>query len=196
MKSPIQNTRFNILIFLFCLLPIAAFSQTIHSQEVHLNNFERIIQKGESTLSLYYAPEQSIHIYGNQEAVRKIRFYTVDNILFIVNNEGGENLENLRIRIGSPIVPRIEMRGGGSFIVEEGFKPVKSLKCRIEAGGSLDASALQAASVYAFIQDGGNMQLHAETYLKGEVKDGGQISYKGDPEVQRMVAGDGRIFKK
>ncbi len=81
----------------------------------------------------------------------------------------------------------------GGYIRVNGTTSLAELSVR--AGGTIGATDLVAEKVNATVTVGGKIVCHALQNLNAEVRTGGYIYYKGDPEVKEKISLSGVIEK-
>lgn len=99
----------------------------------------------------------------------------------------------LRIEIQSPNVPSLAVEGGGHIATRAGFTPQPELSAAIRGGGQIDARTVQAGTVAAAINGGGDIFVHARQALTAAIKGGGLIGYAGRPQVTSAISGGGAV---
>ncbi|SFT46634.1 Putative auto-transporter adhesin, head GIN domain [Lishizhenia tianjinensis] len=69
------------------------------------------------------------------------------------------------------------------------------LDLSIATGGYIAASFLEAKKVKAEIKFGGEIICHAINYLDAKIVSGGEINYKGNPEVNKTIKLGGKVVQ-
>ncbi|HTN45160.1 MAG TPA: head GIN domain-containing protein [Flavipsychrobacter sp.] len=85
----------------------------------------------------------------------------------------------------------VEISGAGDFRVEDGHS--ENVSYEISGSGKVYAYGLQANNVSAGVSGAGFMQLTALKKLKVDITGAGNISYKGNPAIQKEVTGAGAL---
>jgi hypothetical protein len=99
----------------------------------------------------------------------------------------------LRIEIQSPRVPSLAVSGGGQITTVGGFAPEGHLAVAVNGGGKIDARSVDASSVSAAVNGGGELLVRPRQSLAAAVNGGGNIRYWGNPSVSMAVRGGGNV---
>jgi len=104
-------------------------------------------------------------------------------------------LYRLRIEIQSPGVPDLAVSGGGGITAKGGFRPQRGLAVAVRGGGHIDARGVEAGSVSAAINGGGQIMVRSRSSLSAAVNGGGLVRYWGNPSVTSAVHGGGAVLQ-
>jgi len=99
----------------------------------------------------------------------------------------------LRVVIQSPDVPALAVQGGGVISTAAGFAPQHQLGVAVHGGGKIDARSVDAASVAAAVDGGGDLLVRPRASLTAAVNGGGHIRYVGNPAVTSAIHGGGSV---
>lgn len=83
--------------------------------------------------------------------------------------------------------------GGSGLIQLKGT--CQELTTTIAGSGTIDAKNLVAQTVDAKVSGSGSATVHAVEYLNAGIVGGGNLMYKGDPQVREQIGGSGRISR-
>jgi hypothetical protein len=100
---------------------------------------------------------------------------------------------HLRVLIQSPNVPALAVEGGGQIATAGGFGPQQHLAVAVHGGGKIDTRSLEAASVAAAVNGGGELLVRTRLSLAAAVNGGGHIRYWGSPALTTAIHGGGDV---
>jgi hypothetical protein len=100
---------------------------------------------------------------------------------------------HLRVVIQSPNVPALAVEGGGQVATAGGFGPQQHLAVAVHGGGRIDTRSLEAASVAAAVNGGGELLVRPRLSLAAAVNGGGHIRYWGSPALTTAIHGGGDV---
>jgi hypothetical protein len=163
------------------------------SESVPLPAFRSIDLRGGGMVAVVPGPVQRVTLV---EGTTQVTRFTVqpDGKLMIAMCEGRcPPGYRMRLEIQSPTVPDLGIEGGGIISVQPGFRAQRHLQAAINGGGKIDAASVEASSVAAAVNGGGDVIVRARDSLSGAVNGGGLIRYKGHPTVSSAVRGGGLV---
>lgn len=99
----------------------------------------------------------------------------------------------LRVVIQSPNVPALAVQGGGVISTAAGFRPQRELAVAVHGGGKIDARSVEAATVAAAVNGGGDVLVRPRASLTAAVNGGGHVRYVGNPAVTTAIHGGGSV---
>jgi len=155
--------------------------------------FRSVDLRGGGEVVLVRGPAQRVTILEGSSAFTRIYVERNGQLKIDACNDRCPPNYHLRVEIQSPRVPDIGVTGGGSIAVQPGFAPQSQLAAGISGGGKIDARALDAITVSAAINGGGEVLIRPRAKLNGAVSGGGAIRYWGNPEVTSAIEGGGSI---
>lgn len=100
---------------------------------------------------------------------------------------------DLEVRILTPHVNAIAIRGGGHIESEPGFPVQNAITAAIEGGGHIDLHTIDAVNGTAAVNGGGRISIHVDQHLTAAVNGGGHIGYSGGAELTSAINGGGSI---
>lgn len=103
---------------------------------------------------------------------------------------------NLQIQIESPQVPDVAVNAGGTIVAQRGFAVQRDISAAVQAGGTIDLRAIEADSVSAAINAGGDIYVRPRASLNAAVNAGGEVHYSGNPQVSMAVANGGDVRRE
>jgi Putative auto-transporter adhesin, head GIN domain len=99
----------------------------------------------------------------------------------------------LRIEVQSPRAPDLAVDGGGQILARAGFAPQGALSVAVNGGGRIDARNIQASSVSAAVNGGGEAIVYPRSALVAAINGGGMVRYRGAPEISSAIHGGGLV---
>jgi hypothetical protein len=165
-------------------------------KEITLSPFETVVAKGGGNIYFHYSPNTKVEIKGAGSCVEKFIVEVSSNTLSINPKNGFSENCRSEIHIFTPMVKEIQQDGGGSIKIKEGFASVDVFKCSINGGGNVKMTALRVDSLFASIDEGGEISAQVNKILHGKISGGGVIYYQGDPTVESFISGGGAIKQK
>jgi hypothetical protein len=123
------------------------------------------------------------------------RFFVRDNTLHIDNCyvKCPRNYR-LRVEIETPSITALAVNDGGILTAAPGFPAQQSFAGAVNDGGVVDARALSADNVAGAVNDGGIVLVHVRKNLAATIRDGGRVTYWGDPQnIVRSIHDGGAI---
>lgn len=196
--------KVKLLLIVSCFLPailcVAQVSSSLEKdkviKEITLPSFETVVVKGGGDLYFHYSPNTKAEIKETGPCVQKISVEVSSGTLSIRPQAG--YLDNCRfeIHIFTPIIKEIQQNGGGSIVIEKGFKPLDAFKCKIDGGGNIKMEALKVDYLRASIMGGGEITAQVSKKIDGKIRGGGVIFYQGDPVIVSDISGGGVIKRK
>lgn len=158
--------------------------------------FKSLIVTTGGDIYLHPSPTTTLQLKGEKNCVAKIDA-TVSSKVLHISSKGKHSDEcRVEIHIGTPNFDEIQLSGGGTLIVEDGFAPIEVLKCSIKGGGNLEMTSTRIDSLVAIVHGGGEITAQVKTHLDGTIKGGGTIFYDGDPKVRSDISNGGTIKRK
>jgi hypothetical protein len=87
----------------------------------------------------------------------------------------------LRVEIVTPSIIGLAVNDGGIVRAERGFPEQDSVAAAVSDGGIVDARAVPGRSVAAAVADGGVVLVTARLNIATSIRDGGRITFWGNP---------------
>ena len=124
---------------------------------------------------------------GNIYAEDKIETHSLD-----LNIEGFGD-----IKLSNVKCDRIEadIAGSGDIILS-GKSKIREIEIDIAGSGDVIAYQLETENAYVNIAGSGDCEINVETYLDVKIFGSGDVTYKGNPQINSNVAGSGHVHKK
>lgn len=192
-------TKFtSILLFSFITLSSPAQDNSFQGKEdgKPIPPFESMIVTTGGDIYVHPSPTTTLQLKGDKHCMEKIDASVSSKVLHISSKDNHSDECRVEIHIGTPNFDEIQLSGGGTLLIEEGFSPIKALKCSIQGGGNLEMRSTQVDSLIANVQGGGEITAQVKTLLDGTIKGGGTIFYDGNPIVKSDISNGGTIRRK
>jgi len=185
-----MKNHLSILIILMCL---AFQSLVAQSNKKSLEPFENLVVSGGGKVFVHYSPSTTLSFKGGDDCVNAIEVEQDANTLSVApKNNSFSNCE-VEIHISTPVLKKIEVYGGGTVEVIEGFNEMNAFSCSINGGGNVNMTSLEVSSYLASIYGGGQITANVSGMLTGKITGGGVVTYQGDPQVVSNISGGGAI---
>lgn len=98
---------------------------------------------------------------------------------------------NMRMDVDVPQV-KVEINGSGEMLLKG---QAEDLDVEVNGSGSIHAYDLQALRAHLELNGSSDAEINASHHLKVEVNGSGNVLYKGNPSVEKSIAGSGKIRK-
>ena len=182
------------------LLPfvVAAFTLPVSTQAAEVvptPAFRSIDLRGGGDVTIVPGPVQRVTIVSGSSAYTRITLEKEGQLRIDACNSRCPRNYALQIRIESPTVPSVAIKGGGTIVAARGFAPQQHVAAAVQAGGTIDLRAVDAAEVAAAINAGGDIYVRPRVRLSAAVNAGGDIHYSGNPQVSMAVANGGNVSR-
>lgn len=102
----------------------------------------------------------------------------------------------LRVEIVTPSVLGLAVNDGGMMSAEGSFPLQDSVAAAVSDGGIVDARAIPAKNVAAAVNDGGIVLVTAKTNIAAHIRDGGRVTFWGDPTNIVKSIEDGGVVSR
>ena len=103
--------------------------------------------------------------------------------------------DGFRVEIVVPRLDAARVESGGSIEVLPGFPGQETALAEVSNGGIVDIRGIPAASVSAAVDSGGLILTRPGERLDASVRQGGIVTYWGDPAVRRSVSHGGAVVR-
>lgn len=139
----------------------------------------------------------SVHIYGESNIIPLLEIKNEEGELYIgFKSNTSVSFHKLKIRIQSPVIDKIKMKGSGSFDIPEPIS-VKNLKAGIEGSGNIDIKNITIdEKLEAYVLGSGNINIRnirAEK-IEADVRGSGNIRLAGSVQkAEYKISGSGNI---
>jgi hypothetical protein len=180
-----------LLPFVIGALVLPASTQA--AENVSLPSFRSVELRGGGDVVLVPGPTQRVTILEGSSAFTRIYVERNGQLRIDACNERCPRNYQLRIQIQAPRVPDVGVSGGGSIAVQPGFAPQSQLAAGVSGGGKIDVRSLDAVTISAAVNGGGQLLVRPRVTLNAAVNGGGSIRYWGNPQVTSAIQGGGSI---
>jgi hypothetical protein len=173
-------------------LALFASAPALSTEVVPVAAFRSVELRGGGTVDIVPGPTQRVTIVDGSGQYTRVH---VDRDTLKIDACNGRCPSNyrLRVEVQSPHAPDLGVSGGGSIVARSGFAPQARLAAAVDGGGKVDARAVQAGSVNAAVNGGGEVVVFARSELTAAVNGGGTVRYVGRPQVTSAVQGGGTV---
>lgn len=179
------------LVPLFALALVAS-APALSTELVPVPAFRSVELRGGGNVTVVPGPAQRVTIVEGSSQYTRIHVER-DALKIDACNEHCPRNYRLRIEVQSPRAPDLGVSGGGSVMAQPGFAPQSHLAAAVDGGGKVDARAVQAGTVTAAVNGGGEVFVSARSMLTAAVNGGGTVRYAGHPQVTSAVHGGGAV---
>lgn len=188
----------SILLFSFITFSSPAQDNSFQGKEdgKSIPPFESLIVTTGGDIYVHPSSTTTLQLKGDKDCVEKIDASVSSKVLRISSKDNHSDDCRVEIHIGTPNFDEIQLSGGGTLIVEDGFAPIEVLKCSIKGGGNVEMASLSVGSLFAIVGGGGEITAQVKTLLDGTIKGGGSIFYDGNPIVKSDISNGGTIQRK
>lgn len=174
-------------------LMLALFAAPALAQTVPVAPFNGIQLEGGGHVTVRYGAAQQVRIVAGSTAYTRIATDASGKLRIDACDRDCPDHYDLQVDITTPRIEGLAVSGGGEIVSQDGFPAPQKLALGIEGGGSVDARALDARSVSAAVDGGGEIRLRASGKLNAAVNGGGLIRYWGHPVVTSAINGGGDV---
>ncbi|AEM69206.1 hypothetical protein Murru_0150 [Allomuricauda ruestringensis DSM 13258] len=171
-------------------------NKDVVKEEKSIPPFNSLIVTTGGNIYLHPSSTTKLQLKGKKSCVEKIDVAVSSKALHISSEDNHSDECHVEIHIGTPNFDEIQLSGGGSLKIEDGFAPIEVLKCSIKSGGDLEMASTPVDSLFAIVYGGGKITAHVGTLLNGTVKDGGTIFYTGKPIIKSDISNGGVIKRR
>jgi hypothetical protein len=175
------------------VLAFAIPAPTQAAENIALPSFRSVELRGGGDVVLVRGPVQRVTILQGSSAFTRMTVERGGQLRIDACNDRCPRNYQLRIQIQAPRVPDVGVSGGGSIAVQPGFAPQSQLAAGVSGGGKIDVRALEAVTVSAAVNGGGQLLVRPRATLNAAVNGGGSIRYWGNPQVTSAIQGGGSI---
>jgi hypothetical protein len=175
------------------LLPLAAAAPALASEVVPLPHFSAVELRGGGDVTIARGPTERVTVVEGSTRFTRLYVDRHGSLKIDACNSNCPQHYRLLIEIQSPRVPTLAVSGGGAMNVAPGFGAEHQLTLAVNGGGLIDTRAVNAESVTAAVNGGGELRVRAASSLTGAVSGGGSVRYWGNPAVTSVIDGGGSI---
>jgi hypothetical protein len=175
---------------------LAASAPALATEPVPVAPFRSIELSGGGDVSIVPGPVQRVTLISGSTQFTRFVVERDGRLRISACNERCPRNYPLEIRIESPRVPSVAIKGGGTIIAARGFAPQDQLSAAVNGGGTIDLRAVDAYDVSAAVNGGGTISVRPRARLSAAVRGGGEVTYLGNPQVSMAVAGGGDVRRE
>jgi hypothetical protein len=183
--------RFTLLVTAVLAIAAPAFAAEV----VPVPQFSSVELRGGGAVTVVRGPAERVTIIEGSSQFTHMRVEADGKLRIDTCDERCPRTYRLRIEIQSPNVPDLAISGGGAIVAQGGFRPQTHLAAAVKGGGHIDARAVEAASVSAAVNGGGQILVQPRSSLAAAVNGGGLVRYWGHPAVTSAVHGGGAVLR-
>ncbi|WP_185974285.1 GIN domain-containing protein [Litoribacter populi] len=158
--------------------------------ELSLDSFDKVHLTGGGRIHFIPSETYAVELKGHGVSDTEVK---VEGNKLVLNNEGSSRKQNVDFYIYTKSIIGIQINGGGTVEIEEGFEAVKRFDCVIQGGGKLALEALEIGTLDISILGGGAVTAQVEEEIQANIIGGGSIQYLGNPEVKSSIIGGGSV---
>ena len=211
-----------VLMLLLCSLAVGCKGGLLHqvrgsgnrqSEERKVASFTSIDTNGAFDITVVSQKQYSLEIEGDDNILPMISTDVSGNVLHIKNRTSYSVSQPIKITISVPDLEAVTANGAGriritelkndSFELDVNGSPAveasgdtKFLKIKANGAGNIDTRRLRATRADVNSNGVTQIELHAREQLDVVVSGPSNVTYEGDPVVNKTINGPGTIQKK
>ncbi|HET8749945.1 MAG TPA: DUF2807 domain-containing protein [Sphingomicrobium sp.] len=179
-------------------LPFFAFAfamsvPALAGEAVPIPHFDSVELRGGGSVTVVPGPVQRVTLIEGSSQFTRFHVERGGQLKIDTCNGRCPEHYRMRVEIQSPQAPDLAVSGGGAIAAQGGFAPQRRLAVAVDGGGKIDARSVEAASVTAAVNGGGQLLVHPRSNLSAAVSGGGSIRYWGNPQVTTAINGGGSV---
>lgn len=188
-------------------------SGTRQVQKRDVPGFTSISTEGAFDITIVCQKPQSLEVEGDDNVLPLISTEVSNNVLHVKNLRGYSTRDPVQVRIDVPNIDGVDLKGAGTieissiknekFGIDSSGAPTvkvsgetKALEIDATGAGKIDTHRLRAARVVVDSKGVSRVDVYAGERLDATVSGPSQITYRGDPVVNKTIHGPGSIEKK
>ena len=175
------------------LLPMIAAAPAMATETVPVPAFRSVQLRGGGEVSVVPGPAQRVTLVDGSSQYTRMRVGRDGELRIDACVERCPQQYRLRIEIQSPRVPGLAVSGGGLIATRGSFAAQSNLSVAVNGGGRIDARSVQAGTVSAAVNGGGEAVVNARNLLAAAINGGGMVRYVGRPQIQSAIHGGGLV---
>ena len=166
----------------------------IVSQERVASDFQSITLSGVANVNVHPGEAYKVEVTTDDNLQDFISIESKNGVLYITSKDN-KNLRptKLNVDVHLPELKSINLSGVGSVKLSNGN--ALNLQISLSGVGSIDAENYQVQNITIQNSGVGSAKIWATESLKGTLSGVGNVSYKGNPEVNIKVSGVGKVNK-
>lgn len=174
-------------------LALTAAAPLAAAETVPVQAFRQVELRGGGNVVVVPGPVQRVTLIEGSSRFTRFHVERGDQLKIDTCNGRCPQHYRMRVEIQSPQAPDLAVSGGGAIATQGGFAPQRRLAVAVDGGGKIDARAVEAASVAAAVNGGGQLLVRPRSRLSAAVSGGGSIRYWGNPQVATAINGGGSV---
>lgn len=175
------------------VLPLVAAAPALATETVPVSAFRSVQLRGGGEITVVPAPAQRVTILEGSSQYTRMQLQRNGELRIDACVERCPQHYRLRIEIQSPRVTGLSVSGGGLIATRGSFAPQSNLSVAVNGGGRIDARSVQAGTVSAAVNGGGEAVVNARNLLAAAINGGGMVRYVGRPQIQSAIHGGGLV---
>jgi Putative auto-transporter adhesin, head GIN domain len=176
------------------IVAFAASAPALAAEQIPVPHFDSVELKGGGDLYIVAGPVQRVTVLNGSSQLTSFRVRRQGQLEIVTACDSRcPHNYNLRIQVESPQVPDVAVSQGGTIVAQRGFGLQQQISAAVSEGGTIDLRAVEAESVSAAVNAGGDIFVRARESLSAAVHNGGDVHYSGHPAVSMAVSGGGDV---
>jgi hypothetical protein len=171
----------------------AAAAPALATEAVPVPSFRSVELRGGGEINVVPGPAQRVTILQGSSHFPRMRVECDGKLMIDGCVERCPSHFDVRMQIQSPRVPNLAISGGGMIATRGNFAPQPSLAAAIHGGGKIDARSVEARTVSAAVNGGGEVVVNARGMLSAAINGGGMVRYVGNPHINSAIHGGGLV---
>ena len=185
--------RTTVPLFAFAL---AASAPAIAQENIPVSGFRSVELKAGGDVSIVRGPVQRVTLLNGSREFTQFRMRESGTLEIATScSSRCPHNYNLRIQIESPNVPDVAVQAGGTIKVQPGFAPQRDVSAAINAGGTIDLTAVPVQQASTAINAGGDIYVRPSGHLNVAINAGGDVHYAGDPQLATAIVNGGNVSR-
>lgn len=175
--------------------------------------FTAISTEGAFDITIVCQKPQNLEVEGDDNVLPLVSTEVSNNVLHVRNLRGYSTRDTVQVRIEVPDIDSLDLKGAGTidissiknekFGIDSSGAPTirasgetKALEIDATGAGKIDTHKLRAAKVVVDSKGVSRVEVYAGEQLDATVSGPSQITYRGDPVVNKRIHGPGSIEKR
>jgi len=175
--------------------------------------FTSVSTEGAFDITIACQKPQSIQVEADDNVLPLVSTEVSNGVLYVKSLRGYSTRDNVELRIEVPNIEGLNLEGAGTieisgikndkFGIDSSGAPTinasgetKALEIDANGAGKIDTHRLRAAHVSVDSKGVSTVEVYAGEQLDATVSGPSQVTYRGDPVVNKTIHGPGSIEKK
>lgn len=172
-------------------VPFAATAQTT----VPVPRFDSVELRDGGHVTLKYGPQQRVTLLSGSTQFTTFRSDEPGKLVIETCNSNCPHTYKMEVEIVTPDIRGAAVSQGGEIDSTGGFPAQDNLSAAADEGGIVDLHNINARSVDAAVNQGGQVKVNAQETLRAAVNEGGEVIYWGNPQISEAVNDGGDVRK-